>query len=73
MDLESIPFVGPLLSAGADDSVFDALLLLGPIVIVAVTILGRTPTSILLALAYTGGFLGYTASKGLRETAEDNT
>lgn len=73
MKLERIPFIGPLLAAGADDPVFDALLILGPIVIIVITVLGRGLPSILLAVAYTGGFVGYIAYKGLVEAAESNT
>lgn len=68
MKLEEIPLVGPLLAAGADDDVFDVLLLLGPLLIVAITIFGRTPLSVLLAVAYTSGFIGYIAYKGVVAT-----
>ncbi|GGK76878.1 hypothetical protein [Haloarcula sebkhae] len=73
MRLEQIPVIGPLLEAGADDSVFDALLILGPIVISIITFLGRTLPSVLLAVAYTGGFLSYIAYKGVAETTESST
>lgn len=73
MQPEEIPFVGPLLVAGADDSVFDAFLIMGPAVITVIAILGRTPTSIVLALVYTGGFAGYIAYKGLLGTTERKT
>lgn len=63
MRLEQIPFVGPLLAAGADDHVFDALLVMGPVVIVAIAILGRTPVSISLAALYIGWFVGYVGFK----------
>jgi len=69
MRIEKVPFIGPLFTAGADDPVFDTLLIRGPAVIIAVTILGRTLPSTLLAVAYTGGFFGYIAYKGLVETA----
>ncbi|WP_135662730.1 hypothetical protein [Halorhabdus rudnickae] len=73
MGFEQIPFVGSLLTAGADDAVFDALLILGPIVIITITLLGRSIPSILLAVGYTGGFVAYIAYKGLLETTERNT
>ncbi|WP_396613968.1 hypothetical protein ACH9L7_19710 (plasmid) [Haloferax sp. S1W] len=68
MHLEKIPFVGPLLAAGADDAVFDILLLLGPLVIVLITILGRTSLTVLLAVAYTSVFVGYIAYKSMATT-----
>ena len=66
MPIEEIPIVGPLLAAGADDRVFDAFLLLGPPAILAVAVLGRTATSIGIAVAYTGGFFGYVVYNGLK-------
>ncbi|MFB6079429.1 MAG: hypothetical protein ABEJ81_00255 [Haloferacaceae archaeon] len=71
MRVESIPVVGPLLAAGADDRVFDALLLLGPVAIVAIAVLGRTTVSEAIAIVYTGGFVVYVLSKGL--SPERNT
>lgn len=68
MHLEKIPFVGPLLAAGADDTVFDILLFLGPLVIVAITILDRTSLTVLLAVAYTSVFGGYIAYKSVVTT-----
>jgi hypothetical protein len=65
MRLQEIPFVGPLLAAGADDRVFDAFLVLGPVAILVITLLGRTMVSSAIAVAYTVGFLGYIAYKSL--------
>lgn len=66
MQIEDIPFIGSLLAAGADDRVFDILLLVGPLAILVITILGRTPLSVAIAVAYTGGFLGYILYKGFQ-------
>ncbi|AAG19634.1 MULTISPECIES: hypothetical protein [Halobacterium] len=66
MRLDAIPVIGPLLAAGADDRVFDALLVLGPVVIVAIRLLGRTPVSLALAVAYTVGFAAYILSEAIR-------
>lgn len=65
MKLEEIPAVGPLLAAGANDHVFDVLLLLGPITIVTILLLGRTWLTSAIAVAYTAGFLCYIVFKGL--------
>lgn len=70
MQLRDIPFIGPLLEAGAEDSVFDALLLLGPIAILLITMMGRTWLSVLIAVGYTGTFLGYILYKGIRSPRE---
>lgn len=67
IELENVPFVGPLLAAGADDPVFDVLLLLGPFVIVAIAVLGRRPLSTALATAYTAFFAGYVAFVGISD------
>lgn len=66
MRLQDLPVVGALFAAGADDPVFDALLLLGPLAILVIAMLGRTVVSIAIAVAYTGGFLGFIVYKGLR-------
>ena len=65
---KDLPFVGPILEAGADDPAFDGLLLLGPPTIVAIVLLGRTLASTALAMAYIGTFVGYLLYKGLSET-----
>ncbi len=70
MRIEAIPVIGSLLAAGADDHVFDALLVVGPVIIIVITLLGRTPISVTLAIAYTGGFVGYIGYKGIREISE---
>jgi len=73
MQLEDIPVIGSLLAAGADDHVFDALLVLGPVIIIAITLLGRTRASITLAVAYTVGFSVYIGYKGIRRTSVRKT
>lgn len=73
MRIEAIPFVGSLLAAGADDHVFDALLVAGPIIIIIIAFLGRTPISAALAITYTGGFIGYIGYKGGRKISERKT
>lgn len=73
MQLEQIPLVGSLLAAGADDDVFDALLVLGPVIVIVITLLGRSPVSIALAVAYTGGFSVYIGYKGVHGIVERKT
>ncbi|GGM51212.1 hypothetical protein [Haloarcula argentinensis] len=66
MQLEEIPVIGSLLAAGADDRVFDAMLVLGPVIIIVITLLGRNLASLALAVAYTVGFSVYIGYKGIR-------
>lgn len=73
MALEDIPVVGPLLTAGADDRLFDAFLLLGPVIIGLIAVFGRSPVTAVLAASYTGGFVGYVAYKSVRHDPERNT
>ena len=66
MTLGSLPVVGPVLSAGADDRGYDALLLAGPIVVVVVAFLGRGPLTTALAAGYIVAFAGHTVANALR-------
>ena len=61
-----VPVVGTVVEAGADDRVFDALLLAGPVVIIVVAALGRSPLTVALAAAYIVAFVTYTLSLGVR-------
>lgn len=42
MNLGRIPLVGWILASGPDDRVFDALLLIGPVIIALIALLGRS-------------------------------
>ncbi|MCL7419017.1 MAG: hypothetical protein M8354_14445 [Halalkalicoccus sp.] len=46
-------------------SVFDALMLAGPAVLVAIALLGRTALTTALAIAYLLAFVGYVLYNGL--------
>lgn len=59
MRLDSIPVLGPLFGAGADDHVFDLLLLSGPLIICVIGFLHRSFVSFVLALSYAAGFVAY--------------
>jgi len=67
MKLAEIPFVSTVVDSGADDRVFDSLLLLGPVVIVVVTLLGRSLLTEAIALAYVCAFVAYVLYRGVRE------
>lgn len=48
------------------DPVFDALMLAGPAVLVAIALFGRTALTTALAVAYLLAFVGYVLYNGLR-------
>ena len=62
--LDRLPLVGGLLSAGAEDRVFDTLLALGPVAVGAIAVLGRTAVTTAFAAGYVLAYVGYTAAKG---------
>ncbi|GAB7011444.1 hypothetical protein [Halorubrum trueperi] len=66
MKSRDIPFVSAVLEAGADDRVFDSLLLTGPLVIGLVVVLGRSLVTEAVAIAYIAAFVGYTLYRGVR-------
>lgn len=68
MNDEATPLVEPLLSIGADDGVFDGLLLSGPLLVAVLAVVGRTPLTTTLVAAYLVVFVGYTLLKS-RSTA----
>lgn len=59
MRISRIPLLAQIRNTGADDRVFDALLFVGPVVIVLIRIIGRSILTGALALAYLAVFLGY--------------
>jgi len=67
MTLRNLPGVSPVFEAGADDRVFDSLVLIGPPVIGLIVILGRSLVTALVAIAYIAVFVGYTLYRAIRE------
>jgi len=65
MKLHDVPVVASVVEAGADDSILDALLLLGPVVVVLVVLFGRTVVTEGVALAYIGVLVGHTLYRGV--------
>lgn len=65
MTLDDLPVLEQVSEWGADDTVFDALLLLGPVIIVGIRLVGLStghPRTILtegIVLAYIAVLLGY--------------
>ncbi|MFB6113578.1 MAG: hypothetical protein ABEJ58_05685 [Halodesulfurarchaeum sp.] len=66
MRLGDLPVVGPLLEGHTADPVFDAFIVLGPLLILFIALQGRTRVTTLLASGYLIGFVGYTLVKGIR-------
>ncbi|MFB6202155.1 MAG: hypothetical protein ABEI98_09115 [Halorhabdus sp.] len=65
MNVSDVPVVGTVLDSGADDRVFDSLLLAGPLVIVTIGVLGRSILTELLAVGYVTLFVGYVCYRGI--------
>lgn len=66
MRLDRLPFAGPVVGSGADDRVFDALLLAGPPLVLAIAVLGRNAVTVTLAVVYLAVFTGYILYRGWR-------
>lgn len=66
MNPEELPFVGAVFRFGANDVVLDAFLLAGPVVVLAMVVLGRTSVTELLAALYAVSFVGYVVYNGVR-------
>jgi hypothetical protein len=61
-----LPVVSTVFDSGADDRVFDTLLLIGPLVILLVAAAGRTVVTELLVTAYLAVFIGHTLYLGTK-------
>ena len=66
MKFGELPIVSYVYEAGADNRVFDSLLLLGPLVIGLVVILGRSLVTEILAVVYISVFVIYTMYQGIQ-------
>ncbi|ADB60964.1 hypothetical protein Htur_2081 [Haloterrigena turkmenica DSM 5511] len=66
MTLREIPVVGELLESGAEDRVFDTLLLIGPGIILVIALLGRSPLTLGIAIGYLVFFLAYVLYRGVQ-------
>ncbi|WP_336036524.1 hypothetical protein [Halobacterium yunchengense] len=65
MNVGDVPVVGEVVEAGADDRVFDGLLLAGPLVVALIAVLGRTPVTVAVAAGYVAVFVAYTLWKAV--------
>lgn len=64
MNLDRIPILGNVLASGAEDRIFDGLMVIGPVLIIAIAILGRSIATVGLATMYIAVFVGYVVYKG---------
>ena len=62
-----LPVVSAVVEAGADDRIFDSLLLIGPLVIGLMVLLGRSFVTEAVAVVYIAVFVGYTLYRAIRE------
>ena len=62
-----LPVISAVVEAGADDRIFDSLLLIGPLVIGLIVILGRSLVTEAVAIVYIATFVGYTLYRAIRE------
>ncbi|QLG50310.1 hypothetical protein [Natrinema halophilum] len=67
MSLDDLPIVDDPLEAGAEDRVFDSLLLVGPLLILFIAIAGRSPLTTGGAIAYCWFFISYIIYRGGQE------
>lgn len=64
IDPATVPLLGTLSRAGADDRVIDGLMTCGPIIILLIVLFGRTVGTIALAVVYIVLFTVYVLYKG---------
>ena len=71
MTPENIPYLGAVFRFGARDRVLDSILLAGPVVVLAMILLGRNPVTTVVAVLYVLSFVVYVLYKGVgRRTGE---
>lgn len=66
MKLGDLPVISTVFEAGADNRIFDSLLLLGPFVIILIIVLNRSLVTEALVVAYLGVFVTYVLYRGAR-------
>ncbi|WP_424005536.1 hypothetical protein ACOZ4I_19400 (plasmid) [Haloarcula salina] len=73
MKLRDIPVITYVFEVGADDRIFDSLLLVGPLVIGLIVVLGRSLFTEALAIVYLAVFVTYTLYQGIQEESPTST
>lgn len=69
MNVGDVPLLRVVWNSGADDHVFDGLLLAGPVLLCVLALVGRTPITTAIAAGYLVTFVGYTLYKANRSEA----
>ncbi|XGI82997.1 hypothetical protein ACEU6E_06850 [Halorutilales archaeon Cl-col2-1] len=67
IDIDRIPVLRTVYEMGADDRVFDSLILVAPVLVVVIGVLGRNSLTTSLAVSYIGVFLVNLLRKALRK------
>lgn len=65
MNPAELPVIKQVLESGADDRVYDSLVLAGPVIITVILLVGRSVITIGLALLYIALFVSYLSYQGL--------
>ncbi|ELY79815.1 hypothetical protein [Natrinema pallidum] len=65
MKLSELPIVEEVFESGANDRVFDSLLLIGPVLIAGIAIVGRSTVTTGIAIAYVLFFVAYVGYRGI--------
>lgn len=60
-----LPIIKQVLESGAEDRVYDSLVLTGPVIIAVILLVGRSVVTIGLALLYVTVFVSYLAYRGI--------
>lgn len=65
MNVTDLPIIRQVVESGADDRVYDALVLAGPLLIVGILLAGRNVVTAGLAGLYVALFVSYLAYRGV--------
>ena len=67
MRARELPIVGQVFESGAEDRVFDSLLLVGPVIIVLIAAVGRSLLTTAIAVTYVVFFVAYVIYRGVTD------
>jgi hypothetical protein len=65
VNVDDLPIIGRVHQWGAEETVYDALLLCGPLVVLVIAVLGRTSVTVGLTGLYVASFVGYALSRAV--------
>lgn len=66
MRLSDVPVLSHVFESGPRDRIFDSLLLAGPLVVVLLAVLGRSPLTHAVAASYIVTLVGYVLYRAVR-------